>query len=368
MSPYRYIAQRIGTGQVVAVDLPLTAVVIEHRLSGVDGISFKISPELSELEGSDGRIIFKRRDTLITVENGGQIVAGAIVDTISYDSGDSVTVECIGPLGVFDGMPAFSSKAFVQADPAVVCRWLVNDCLVHQTNGALQMALDTSYVTSSRIGKPINAADPNAAPYIISPGSTQSVLGKMGELSGLGNFDYYVDWAFQPPASGSTEPTPLPTLRLISDNGTPVATNLIFKVGENVMVPPVRKSQDGYCTNVLYLGAGDGDQQIKAFASANANGGVGRWEVITNTAIGSTDVAQQWANGHVAAHSRDFEVASEVVVKNSENAPIPALSLGQRIVLDGSGSGFGQTYSDTYKIVGIRHDVDADEATLSLAL
>lgn len=117
---WRYLAQRIdgegNLGEFLDTNLPLSGVNIQEVLSGHNGISGTITPEVQRLKGLDGRPILEEWATAIWAETPDGEIYGGIVETLGMD-GPSLTVDCIDISGSMIDLPYTDAAYFVNVDP-----------------------------------------------------------------------------------------------------------------------------------------------------------------------------------------------------------------------------------------------------------
>src|SRR5680860_505970 len=124
---WRYIAQRLtgdGAGEFIDLDVPLQGASILDTVSGHNGLSATISPEISRLQGPDGNPIFDEWGTALWAESGGEIRGGGIL-THSALAGPSWALECTGYTGYLVDLPFVGAGTFfVEYDPLDVVRYI----------------------------------------------------------------------------------------------------------------------------------------------------------------------------------------------------------------------------------------------------
>ena len=117
---WRYFAQRIdgegNLGEFLDMNLPLSGVDIQEVLSGHNGISGTITPEVQRLKGPDGRPILEEWATAIWAETPDGEIYGGIVETLSME-GPSLQVDCIDISGSMLDLPYTDAAYFVNVDP-----------------------------------------------------------------------------------------------------------------------------------------------------------------------------------------------------------------------------------------------------------
>lgn len=125
-SGWRYIAQRVdgegNLGEFLDFNLPISSPDIEDVLSGHNGFSGTITPEVQRLKGSDGRPILEEWGTAIWAESpDGEIRGGGVVEVISQ-SGPELSIQCIDISGSMIDLPYLGANFFVNVDPIDIFR------------------------------------------------------------------------------------------------------------------------------------------------------------------------------------------------------------------------------------------------------
>ncbi|PYG00154.1 hypothetical protein SAMN05216184_10493 [Georgenia satyanarayanai] len=148
---WRYIAQRIPSGEFLHWDLPLTDVQVTPALNAPGGLGGSIPFAVAALLGEDGQPLIKPWHTAIWAEAGGQIRGGGIVtSTPLTDDGQALQVRCTGLSGALIARTPWTAtyRRYLQTDPLDIVR----DIFAHVQSfpaGALGLVVDdtTSPVT-----------------------------------------------------------------------------------------------------------------------------------------------------------------------------------------------------------------------------
>lgn len=104
MSEWRYIAQRVLTGEWLHWELPLTRDELRWDLSGPGALRGSVAPEVGQLVGSDGLPILHEWGTAIYAETNGQLRWGGLLHNSTF-TGSVWQVECAGFTSYPQGIP-----------------------------------------------------------------------------------------------------------------------------------------------------------------------------------------------------------------------------------------------------------------------
>lgn len=335
---WRYVAQRMrgdgGFGEFIADDLPLTNVTIEEVLTGHHGLSASISPELSRLQGADGRPIFDEWKTAIwAMEDGTEDVYGGILHHSGLD-GPQWSLECIGYTGYATDMPYTDAKFFVEVDPIDIFRHIWKH-LQSQTGGdlGLQVADTKSGIivgTELEQGEFDTEQGPlrfESGPYKLAWYQDHDLSSNLEQLAA----DTPFDWRERHYWQGDE-------IKHALDIGYPTLgqrrKDLTFIIGENVFLnPAIERDGEVYATEALVLGAGEGRKMLRGIARRDIDG-LRRVAVVTDSSLRKQKQVDRRAEREVAARAQ-LEDISEIVVLDHPHAPLGAVGLGDEILLQG---------------------------------
>ena len=123
---WRYLAQRMtgngSLGEFIDLNLPLTGVQIEEVLSGHNGLTASVTPEVMRLKGPDGRPLIEEWGAAIWAEDpNGEIRGGGIVNHMTFD-GPNWAIECIDISGALVDLPYTESRFWINVDPLDIFR------------------------------------------------------------------------------------------------------------------------------------------------------------------------------------------------------------------------------------------------------
>lgn len=120
---WRYIAQRILTGEILDYDLPLITDGPAWALSGAGSLAAKISPDVGALRADDGELLLQEWGTAIYAEVDGVIGWGGIL--ISSDFADEEwSIEAAGFSTYPHGIPYQGDYQHIDIDPVAAFREL----------------------------------------------------------------------------------------------------------------------------------------------------------------------------------------------------------------------------------------------------
>lgn len=152
---WRYIAQRFdgtdgGLGEFLG-DLPLMDVDIEDVLSGHNGLSGTISPEIPRLKGPDGKPILIEGGTAIWAEDpDGEIRGGGLLIHSDFNADGDWAIECEDLTSTSIELPYDSAAWFVNVDPTDLFRHIWQHIQGHP-NHNLGISIDPT-TTPVRLG------------------------------------------------------------------------------------------------------------------------------------------------------------------------------------------------------------------------
>src|SRR5699024_4655274 len=254
MSDWRYIAQRLPSGEWLDWDLPLAGVEILHELSGPGGLNGTVPVEVARLTGPDGLPVLLPWGCAIWAEASGEIRGGGILVRSEY-AGAEWSLECVG-IGGYPQGQAWLGKEYkgVQVDPLDIVR-KIWDHLQGEPGGDLGVVLDdtTSPVT---VGEPADPDDEGSEPdpFRLTPWDTADVGSVIDDLAASTPFDYVTHTT----CAGDSEQLHH-RLELAYPRRGSRRDDLRFVVGENVAVDPTQTMDgDDYASVVLGIGSGEG--------------------------------------------------------------------------------------------------------------
>jgi hypothetical protein len=142
---WRYIAQRIdgrgGTGNFLDFNVPLEVDSIEDVLSGHNGLTGTISPEVGRMLADDGQPLIVEGQTAIWAEDpDGNIVGGGLVTHCDFD-GPMWSIECSDLSFTSVETPYTDSNVWINVDPIDLFRHIWTH-MQSQNGGNLGITMD----------------------------------------------------------------------------------------------------------------------------------------------------------------------------------------------------------------------------------
>ena len=346
---WRYFAQSVPSGQIIDPDLPLSGAKVERTLSGPGGLSGSIPIEIARLRKAD---LWEWR-AMVFAEKDGEIRGGGIVD-ISKQNGPVWELGCVGHSGYLKDQP-YVGDGWVGTgvDPADVYR-LIWDHVQSFEDSNLGVVV-SSTTTPVRIGSeqyvPLYET-PTASDTTWDDGPIRMNfyetldLGEMAdEMARTAPFDYRERMQYEQDGS----------VGLFIDIGYPRIgrrrDDLAFQLGVNVTEIPSRDLvEEGYATEVVVLGAGEGREKVRGHAPRNRVGGLRRVVAIVDDTIRYDWQAQDRAREEQRRRSGIREI-SQLSVTDHEMAPVGSFDVGDEIRIVGD---MGWDQIDAWmRVVGI---------------
>lgn len=149
---WRYIAQRVLTGEILDWDLPLHIEDLTWTLSGAGDLRATLAPDVGALRDSAGRLMLEEWGTLIYAEASGEIRWGGIL-TRSEFAGEQWSIEAISFAGYPHGVPYLGSFSATQIDPVDAVREIWRHLQAYNS-GNLNVLVTGAVTTSTRLGDP----------------------------------------------------------------------------------------------------------------------------------------------------------------------------------------------------------------------
>lgn len=358
---YRYIAQRVLTGEFVDWDVPLTTPTGPRReLSGPGGLTGTVETEYTRLVGRDGNPVLDPWSTAIYAELNGHLRWGGLVVGGSFENG-TATVECAGfstyPHGIpflsniragvavpqpnpyagkdknNDGYvdftdPPRSTKIPPAPKPIVTARVdafdVVRTLWSHvqsYPSGDLNMVLD-----SQDSGYLLGAAD-GSDPYELLAFDLNDCGEEIDTLAKLVPFDYVEEHAWV-----GTSQTISHRLRLGTPRIGSRRRDLRFAQDENIVstASPERFAED-FANEVYGIGKGQGRKTLTGRFTRN-DGRLRRVHVFTDKRISSKDRLAALSRRELAERQAGLFVPM-IEVRDHPNARIGSWHLGDDILV-----------------------------------
>lgn len=328
-----------GTETLAAADLPLTSPTVTTTLSGTDEISFDLTPEIARLRRPDGRPVMRARSTAVYAVLDGVARAGGIVRSSSAQ-GHVLRVACHGFTSYLDGLPwTNTTRKLYGWDPADVARLIWQYAQSHPL-GNLGVVISPEVKTRARVGRRVaevkNAAGETVTeavdePVLLANYATHDLADTFHEMCDVGSIDYRE------------------THRLDGDQvrhelalGAPRLgrrrTDIAFQLGVNVAEQPAFEfDDDEYASEVLVVGAGEGDKMLRAHAYVPGADRVRRVQVIAEKGIGRLPTIQAAAAKYARWLNLEDGDVDELVIAPHPLAPIGSWENGDEVFLSGDG-------------------------------
>lgn len=323
-----------GTETELAVDLPLTSPTITEELAAPSAFTARVSPEIQSLKTAAGGPLFSPYSTAIYVEHDGAIRYGFLLRTVEMDN-DELRLSGSGFASYLDGLPWTNSvQKFYDTDPLSIVR-RVWDYVQSHPRGNLGVTLTPATLTTpARVGVKKAAAATQEAqdePVLLANYATHNLGEVVDGLLEAGSVDY-VERHYRRPDGTIAHELALAHPRMGSRR-----TDIRFEIGENVVtVPPVDMDYTDYATEVVVLGAGEGDKMIRGHAVNPSPGdGLRRVAVYPAKHIGRTATALSVAASRAKQLQRGILTVEELKVHGHPNAPLFSWGVGDEVRLTG---------------------------------
>lgn len=347
MSGWSFFAMTLhgdGTETLAAADLPLTSPSVTTALSGTDEIGFDLTPEIARLKRPDGRPLMRSRSTAVYAVLDGLIRCGGMVRS-GTAQGHVLRVACHGFVSYLDGLPwTNSTKKLYGADPADVVRMVWAYGQMHPL-GNLGVNVSADVKTPARVG--VRVAEVKNAkgdittegvdePVLLANYATHDLSETFMEMLDVGSLDYR-----------ETHTLTGDTVRHDLVLGYPRLgrrrTDIQFKLGVNVAEQPSFEfDDDDYASEVLVVGAGEGDKMLRAHAYVNGADRIRRVQVIPEKGIGRLATIQAAAAKYARWLNLEDGDVDELVIVPHPLAPVGSWENGDEIFLSGDALWAGQ--------------------------
>jgi hypothetical protein len=360
----RFIAQRATTRAFVSWNVPLDGAP-ERGLSATGTLQATITPELMGLVAEDGRPVLEPWGTFLYMEEDGHIRWGGVVIDIRVEDA-TLTLEASGFTTYPHGIPFVGDYEAVEVDPADVVRAIWAH-IQSFPDGDLGVVVEGT--TSVRVGhapEDVEFTDGagnevafEAGPYRLHWTDTVDCGREIDDLATEAPFDWVEEHEW------NEDRTDVIHRVRIADRISATRHDLRFVQGENVMdVVPFSLEGDDFANEVIGLGAGEGEQALRASAAIR-DGRLRRAKVLERKDVRSQSRLDAVTGAALAVASDLTPVAPSIVVRDHPNAPIAAIQLGDVIHVQARAAWLGTT-SFTARVVTIAH-TSPTTATLTLA-
>lgn len=344
-----FFANRVvgdGVETLAAADLPLSSPNVTTTLSGTDEVAFDLTPEIVRMKAPDGRPVLRPRATSVYAVLDGVIRGGGLVRSVTAD-GPTARVSCLGYVSILDQMPWTSAqtKKLYGWDPADVVRYLWQFTQTHP-HGNLAVQVSPGVRTPVRVGRRVAEVKDRSGnvtvqgvdePLLLANYSTHDLARTFEEMLDVGSLDFRERHVLD----GDTVTHHL-------DLGYPRLgrrrTDIAFQVGVNVTdVPTVVFDDEDYATEVLVLGAGEGEKMPRAHAYVTNHGAmVRRVATVVQKGTGRQATAEASALLHAKALRPDLGDVDTLRVAPHPLAPMGSWENGDEVWLSGDSLWGGQ--------------------------
>lgn len=322
-----------GTETPLAASLPLSDVTITTAVSNPTSITFRARPEIPHMITKDGRPIFEPWSTIVYAETDGLVRAAGIVAEVEAN-GHDLSVECVGFSAVLNGQPWTEQAArFTDADPGRLIaliweRW--------QAQPAGNVGLDVpTVVTPARVGKYVPATKDKDGQtveavderFALTQWDTHDLGDTFGDLLQVGSIDYREHHEI-------IDGRPRHRLIMAHPRLGRRRRDLRFVPGVNVDVPPVSLSMEDYASEVLLLGAGEGEKMVTGHATAPTTR-LRRVAIQMGKHIGRKATAETMAARRARQLSATPQDVETLRVFGHPNAPLMSWDDGDEVQLVG---------------------------------
>lgn len=361
---WRYFATRLngdGTEDVIAQDIPLADPTVELTLSGATTIAGTISPEIPQLQATDGAPLLIPWQTAIYAERNGQIEGGAIVQPGTQAQGAQLQLDCAGFSHYPQDMPYDDEIYFVEVDALDIYRHIW-DHLQGQPGGNLGVIVDSTKA-GVLVGEELEEVEFEtgsgdmvafeAGPFKLAWWMTDNLGQRLTDLSELAQFEYREQhrWVDDGQRLEHRIRLGVPRLGRRRDD-------LHFQSGENLTLPPTFVTTD-YASEVWALGAGEGRMMKIGRASRSGEKRLRRVAVVADKELKSKRRAEQLAGQQLGKRTGET-VPSEITIRRGEQ-PLP--DLGDEIQLQTDSYGWHGRHDPWVRVVGMTLRPDRSNVT-----
>jgi hypothetical protein len=341
MATWRYVARRLhgdGTSTLLDPEVPLTDVQIDDVLSGINGLSGRISPEIQRLKAEDGLPLFEENSTAIFAESEGQIHGGGILTNSSFE-GPNWDLECEGFIGYWQDMPYVGEgEYFVETDTLDIVREIIDHVqgiegsdlglTYDNTNSGLLVGSELASEEYDPEGGSGGLTLQSQA-YKLNYYSTFDLLDNIESLSEDSPFD------FRERHSIGADGEIISRLEFGVPRFHRKRQDLRFAIGENIFVKPeFERNGKEYASEVYALGAGEGAKMIRGHASTPRNGKLRKVAIVEDSSMRKLKRANSVAKRELAWRNKlgDF---TAVIVHDTPHSPIGSVEIGDEIYVEG---------------------------------
>jgi hypothetical protein len=337
---WRYLAHRVdglgGQGAWLSNELPVQGVSLSDVLAGPPQMTATIAPRAAQLVAADGLPLLLPWKTAIYAEQDGHIRYGGLLVASGYN-GPEWSLDVSGFCGYPKGMGYEGVTEFVDTDPLAILRHI----WAHIQGGQeSNLGLVVSGTTSPvRLGKPAatdsDTGTTEEGPYILARYATQDLGNVIDELARNTPFEYHERHQWD-----STKTY----VQHYLDVGYPRLgrrqRDLRFVLGENIeVIPAIDDDGEEYASHVRCLGAGEGSTMVIGEAR-QVGSGLRRMRTIERKDLTTKAQADAAARDELM-RAVNLTTTPAVTVRNTEQAPLGAWSVGDEIRVQVDTDGYG---------------------------
>lgn len=318
--PWRVIAVRALTGELLHLDVPLAGSTTTRELSGPGGVFGAIRTELLGVVADDGRPLFEEWSTALFVEEAGDIKAGGIISRIGK-KGTNRDIEAGGYAAYPTGIP--------YAD-----NWLPNDA----PDPTAVFAKVWSYVQSfpdADLGVTVDPVDTwmvvtnGTGPFRFLETEYRDCGDTLSSLAQTAQFDYLETHSWNSSHTGIDHAVKIGFPRLGRKRD-----DLRFADSENIIdFAALTSDSDSYANDVYVYGQGSGTAMIRSRAGER-DGRLRRCAVVALPSSGGQTYVDTYAKRELGRRQLAVNDITEVTVQDHPNARISAIEPGDDIMFD----------------------------------
>jgi hypothetical protein len=356
--PFRLIAQNILTGEIVDWDLPVQDdFEYEHQLSGPTIMKGSFRPEIQSIQelNLDGYAYY------LHVEVSGEVRASAILLPPQYDDESGLVFTAEG----FSSAPHYmiyqGQLSDIDLDPLDVVRNIWNYV---QSQPESNYGVTVSNTTSpTKLGEGATTEDIEGSDGTVT---TREVAAKPYELVWWEavNCGQEIDTLLKLTPADYKERVAWnenkTDVLFYVDLGYPrlgqARSDLLFNEENIHELVPIEEDPDTYASEVIVVGAGEGIDTIRGYASMPYGGRVRKSVVITDKTVKDTQRANALAAEELGIRrGRTFEVSEITISAHHPNASIGSYDVGDDIVVSVDVPWLVTTITAWYRIMSMRY-------------
>lgn len=330
---WRFILQRVPSGEFVDMDLPLMNASISTAINAPGSITGTLPSEYASLVGPDGDLAIQEWGTMIHAELDGEIVQSAIVDNIEMD-GDSLRLDAGGWSMIAKDTPWLgNAQSFVQVDPLTVLRSIWNHIQSYPDSN-LGVEVDMLH-SPVRVGTAVSttefttgageAVSFESGPLKLNWWETNDLQAVIDELATNTPFQYMEHSYWEGEVIKHRLKLGYPTIGTRREHAR-------FEIGLNVKAVPKVMLGD-YASEVIVYGAGEGSSKVNGRVTAQT-GRLRRVRIQTDKGLTSSTRATQAARPILDELIGKREIDS-LTVMSTDLAPVGTYGPGDEIYVSG---------------------------------